>query len=74
MPVRLMPVMDAAVVLSYGGSLAEALSIHISAAVCVAVTGLLHLWAARRASGARDDTNSRHQTPTQPGRIPQERG
>ncbi|MGH3504956.1 MAG: DUF4267 domain-containing protein [Nocardioidaceae bacterium] len=45
----LMPVIDATVVLSYGGSLAAVLSIHISAAVCVAVTGLLQLRVARHA-------------------------
>ncbi|HZE38757.1 MAG TPA: DUF4267 domain-containing protein, partial [Stackebrandtia sp.] len=37
------PICDASVVVSYGGGLATALSIHITAATFVAVTGLLQL-------------------------------
>lgn len=54
----LMPVIDASIVVSYGGSLATALSIHISAAAGVAVTGLLQLQVARRANRPRGDTAS----------------
>ncbi|ADD40640.1 DUF4267 domain-containing protein [Stackebrandtia nassauensis] len=43
-----MPVFDAGIVLSYGGSLAAALGIHISAAVIVAASGVLQLFAAKR--------------------------
>lgn len=52
----LMPLIDATVVLSYGGSLADALSIHVSAALGVAVAGLLQLLVARRTSRPQDHT------------------